>query len=235
MRAAHGEPVLAPAAVALARNALRHGSNVLGEDRGAPDRLREGATSADGRRSRHSSSATSVSVYTFTATPYVERMRTSSPSRKRWSKIRRRTTTTKRIKSFRAASLLAARSMPLICGMISRFNPPPQQFRPLPCNGASRIGAHVVSGTQPVDPPDVTETKTQSTWIDLFLASLTIAPVRNSRLVDVRFESPTRLQVLAWRIHMANHTFSSNLEFKFNVERGAGLADRAARRAAQAG
>mgnify|MGYP001065744741 CR=1 FL=1 len=42
----------------------------------------------------------------------------------------------------------------------------------------------------PNEPPLADETRTQSRTIDRFLGGLTVAPVRNSRLVDVKFDSP---------------------------------------------
>jgi len=66
-----------------------------------------------------------------------------------------------------------------------------------------------------IDPPDVKETKTQSATIDRFLSDLTVAPVRNSRLVDVRFESPNAALSANVANALAKAYIDQNLEFKF--------------------
>jgi capsular exopolysaccharide synthesis family protein len=63
--------------------------------------------------------------------------------------------------------------------------------------------------------PEADETAEQSRAIDAFLAGLTVAPIRNSRLVDVKFRSTD--PALATRIvntHARNY-IEQNLEYKF--------------------
>src|SRR5207248_175549 len=59
------------------------------------------------------------------------------------------------------------------------------------------------------------ETKAQSAAIDRFLGGLTVSPIRNSRLVDVTFESVE--PVLAANVvnALARGYIEQNLEFKF--------------------
>src|SRR4030095_10168894 len=54
---------------------------------------------------------------------------------------------------------------------------------------ASSVWNALGHGPDPARSADVTETLAQSRLIDLFLEQLTIAPIRNSRLVDVKFRS----------------------------------------------
>src|SRR5262249_41021242 len=64
------------------------------------------------------------------------------------------------------------------------------------------------------EPPGPEETRAQSRSIDLFLKDLTVTPVRNSRLVDVTYDSPDA--VLAARIAngLAKAYIDQNMEFK---------------------
>ena len=70
-------------------------------------------------------------------------------------------------------------------------------------------------GPKQIEPPQVAETKTQSSTIDRFLSDLTVAPVRNSRLVDVRFESPDAALSATVANALAKSYIQQNLEFKF--------------------
>jgi succinoglycan biosynthesis transport protein ExoP len=71
-----------------------------------------------------------------------------------------------------------------------QFNPPAQQVS-ITSIARAPIGflRGLLSRPTP-EPPSATETKTESRAIDRLLHDLTIAPVRNSRLVDVAFASP---------------------------------------------
>jgi capsular exopolysaccharide synthesis family protein len=71
------------------------------------------------------------------------------------------------------------------------------------------------SSSNRVEPPSPNETKAESRAIDLFLSYVTVSPIRNSRLVDLSFESPD--PALAARIAngMAKAYIEQNLEFKF--------------------
>lgn len=63
--------------------------------------------------------------------------------------------------------------------------------------------------------PEATETTAQSKAIDTFLRKLTISPVRNSRIVDVKFES-VNPQVSSTVVNaLAQGYIDQNLEFKF--------------------
>ena len=67
----------------------------------------------------------------------------------------------------------------------------------------------------PSEPPLADETKTQSATIDRFLSDLTVSPVRNSRLVDVKFESPDAALSANVANALARAYIEQNLEFKF--------------------
>ena len=70
-------------------------------------------------------------------------------------------------------------------------------------------------------PPDAAETAAQSAAIDRFLSSLTIQPVRNSRLVDVVFESPRAGLSARVANALARNYISQNLEFKYTATKEA--------------
>jgi succinoglycan biosynthesis transport protein ExoP len=63
--------------------------------------------------------------------------------------------------------------------------------------------------------PDATENATQSKVIDAFLENLTVAPVRNSRLVDVSFQSEDPVLSAGVANALAKQYIEQNLEFKF--------------------
>jgi capsular exopolysaccharide synthesis family protein len=69
--------------------------------------------------------------------------------------------------------------------------------------------------TKTAEPPSSDETKAQSRTIDAFLKNVVVSPIRNSRLVDVTYESPDA--VLAARIAngLAKAYIEQNMEFKF--------------------
>jgi capsular exopolysaccharide synthesis family protein len=71
------------------------------------------------------------------------------------------------------------------------------------------------SSTREVEPPGPEETKAQSRTIDVFLRDLTVTPVRNSRLVDVTYDSP--VPELAARVAngLARAYIEQNMEFKY--------------------
>jgi capsular exopolysaccharide synthesis family protein len=66
-----------------------------------------------------------------------------------------------------------------------------------------------------IESPLQDETRAQSALIDKFLAALTVTPVRNSRLVDVTFESPSASQAAIITNALARNYIEENLEFKF--------------------
>jgi capsular exopolysaccharide synthesis family protein len=77
----------------------------------------------------------------------------------------------------------------------------------------------LVSGWMKEEPvgevPGVDETHTQSDIIDGFLGGLTVSPIRNSRLVDVTFESPSAALSAQAANALAEAYIQQNLEFKF--------------------
>ena len=78
------------------------------------------------------------------------------------------------------------------------------------------------------------ETEAQSRAIDTLLAKLTVSPIRNSRLVDVKFRSPDA--ALSTRVvnALAKNYIDQNLEYKFSASKEANdWLDDPARRAAQ--
>jgi polysaccharide biosynthesis transport protein len=70
------------------------------------------------------------------------------------------------------------------------------------------------SGNQP-EPPSPDETKAEAKAIDTFLSQLTVSPIRNSRLVDVIFESPDPTLAANVANGVARAYIEENLEFKF--------------------
>ncbi len=99
-----------------------------------------------------------------------------------------------------------------------------QQFNPKP-NDSLTVGKIVrapvvlVSGwfrsSKPIEPRLPDESKVQSSTIDRFLNDLTVSPIRNSRLVDVRFESPDPALSANVANALAKSYIQQNLEFKF--------------------
>lgn len=53
-----------------------------------------------------------------------------------------------------------------------------------------RAIADLLGAPRPIEPPAADETSWQSSRIDRFLAGLTVTPIRNSRLVNIRYQSP---------------------------------------------
>ena len=83
--------------------------------------------------------------------------------------------------------------------------------------GIARWAQRLVLPAPPVPPrtPEAGETLRQSAAIDGFLGSLTIAPVRNSRLVDVRFASPDPALAAKVANMLAKQYIEQNLEYRF--------------------
>lgn len=67
----------------------------------------------------------------------------------------------------------------------------------------------------PDKPAEANESSTQSQSIDSFLESLTVAPIRNSRLVDVTFRSSDPSLSARAANALAKQYIEQNLEFKF--------------------
>lgn len=66
-----------------------------------------------------------------------------------------------------------------------------------------------------VEPPEVGETASQSATIDRFLDGFTVAPIRNSRLVDVKFRSPDAVLAANVANALAKSYIEQSLEYKF--------------------
>ena len=71
------------------------------------------------------------------------------------------------------------------------------------------------SPPKPVSRPDAAETARQSGIIDAFLGRLTVTPVRNSRLVDVRMISSSPEMAASLANALAREYIAQNLEYKF--------------------
>jgi uncharacterized protein involved in exopolysaccharide biosynthesis len=69
--------------------------------------------------------------------------------------------------------------------------------------------------------PEPDETTSQSNAIDRFLAGLAVAPIRNSRLVDVKFASPDPALSAQVANTVAKGYIEQNLEFKFTSSKEA--------------
>jgi succinoglycan biosynthesis transport protein ExoP len=69
--------------------------------------------------------------------------------------------------------------------------------------------------------PDVNETAAQSKAIDTFLLHLTIAPIRNSRLVDVKYQLPDPALATTIVNTLAKNYIEQNLEYKFTASKDA--------------
>jgi capsular exopolysaccharide synthesis family protein len=93
-----------------------------------------------------------------------------------------------------------------------------------PASLFSAIGGAVKSSPEKVARnaiPDAEETAAQTRSIDRFLLNLTVAPIRNSRLVDVKYDLPDA--ELATRIanSLAKNYINQNLEYKFTASKDA--------------
>jgi len=69
--------------------------------------------------------------------------------------------------------------------------------------------------------PAADETLAQSAAIDRFLSQLTVAPIRNSRLVDVKYQSPDPQTATRIVNTLAKNYIEQNLEYKFMASKEA--------------
>jgi polysaccharide biosynthesis transport protein len=74
---------------------------------------------------------------------------------------------------------------------------------------------------EPAQPKAVDETGTQSARIDEFLGGLTILPVRNSRLVEIRYNSTDPVFAANAANALAKAYIEQNMEFKFSASKDA--------------
>ena len=70
--------------------------------------------------------------------------------------------------------------------------------------------------------PGADETTAQSRSINAFASHLTIAPIRNSRLVDLRYDLPNPRLATSIVNALASNYIQQSLEFKFNASKDAG-------------
>jgi succinoglycan biosynthesis transport protein ExoP len=75
--------------------------------------------------------------------------------------------------------------------------------------------------SEPSETPLANETNAQSSTIDQFLSQLTVSPIRNSRLVDIRFRSPDPAMAANAANALAKEYIDQNLAFKFDSSKEA--------------
>jgi len=79
----------------------------------------------------------------------------------------------------------------------------------------------LLAPAKPAESPATDETKTQSRIIDAFLGQVTVAPIRNSRLVDVKVQSADPVMCTNIANALAKSYIEQNLEFKFMASKEA--------------
>jgi uncharacterized protein involved in exopolysaccharide biosynthesis len=93
--------------------------------------------------------------------------------------------------------------------------------------GAANVAAGFVASffTSPPPPsataPAADETEAQSRTIDQFLLNLRVVPIRNSRLVDVKFQSADAALATTIVNALARNYIEQNLEYKFSASKDA--------------
>ena len=97
----------------------------------------------------------------------------------------------------------------------------PSAFNPMnwPSRAVGFVSALFVRDTQ--EERDPTETAVQAPAIDKLLSGLTVVPVRNSRLVEIRFRSPNREVSAQVANALARQYIEQNLEFRFMASKEA--------------
>jgi len=94
------------------------------------------------------------------------------------------------------------------------------------------LGPLGFAAQKPLEPPDqsrtandasggANETASQSDAIEAFAAALTVAPVRNSRLVDLKFDLPDGALAATVVNALAKNYITQNLEYKFMASKDA--------------
>lgn len=86
---------------------------------------------------------------------------------------------------------------------------------------AVAAGVHLFVPAKPIEPRATDEMAAQSPIINNFLANLTVSPVRNSRLVDIRYQSANRDLAAQVANGLARAYIEMNLEFKFTASKEA--------------
>ncbi len=82
-------------------------------------------------------------------------------------------------------------------------------------SSAPAVAATPAAATQATAGAD--ETDAQSRTVDALLAGLTVAPIRNSRLVDVKFRSPDAALSTSVVNALAKSYIDQSLEYKFSA------------------
>jgi len=85
----------------------------------------------------------------------------------------------------------------------------------------SRLWSAESSEQLPAQPTSTDDALAQSVAIDRFLGNLSIEPMRNSRLVDVKFRSSDPQLAASVANQLAQHYIEHSLEYKFNASRDA--------------
>jgi succinoglycan biosynthesis transport protein ExoP len=104
-----------------------------------------------------------------------------------------------------------------------QFNPAPDQPSRLAMITSKPIDflQSFFKSPKPVEPAAPDETRRQSVAIDRFLGGVTVAPVRNSRLVNVKYESPDPALAAKVANALSKAYIEQNLEFKFMASKEA--------------
>lgn len=76
-------------------------------------------------------------------------------------------------------------------------------------------------GDEPVSVPGADETAAQSRAIDAFLSHLIVAPIRTSRLVDIKYRLPDPAMATAIINTVAHEYIQQNLEYRFTASKDA--------------
>lgn len=101
---------------------------------------------------------------------------------------------------------------------------PPAGLRGVLANSVSAVRNLVGLGSEPApaaEPRQADETDQQARLTDWLLGSLTVSPVKNTRLVDVRFSSPDPVLAAAIANAHVNAFIQQNLELRFTVSKDA--------------
>ena len=140
------------------------------------------------------------------------------------------TTSTRRSTAFCRAARLARRAVELmnlpahpslIRGLPAETTPHQRDRAVLSGRGTtgSRQGAQ--QGTRAAAGPTPEPDDPLAPYVDLVLGSLSVAPVRNSRLVELRFTSPIRSSPPTWPTRSRRRTSSRALEIRFTASKDA--------------
>ena len=88
-------------------------------------------------------------------------------------------------------------------------------------NQVSSLESAIVGGPAAKGTPAVDETAAQSSAIDAFASQLTVSPIRNSRLVDVKYQHPDPALATSIVNALARNYIEQNLEYRFMTSKEA--------------